>query len=81
MKIETKYNAGDKVFFSKDGQIQCDKIFNIDIDVRDDRYTIFGGYDKDGSIKTYIKYYIIEHGFFSENELFATKEELLKSIK
>lgn len=81
MKIETKYNTEQKVFFLKNGQIQCDKIFSIDISVTDDRYIMFGGYDKSGSINTCIKYYIIGHGFFSENEIFATKEDLINSIK
>ena len=70
MTIETKYNIGDKVWFNSLGHhIKC-KVDEINICV-----------SIDGSV--HIIYSIEKSGYFferHEDELFPTKEELLKSL-
>ena len=70
MKIETKYNIGQEVWFKYLGYNKCATIFAINIIVFDDN-------DAD------IGYKLSKHGSFyecAEYELFPTKEELLKSL-
>lgn len=81
MTIETKYNAGQRVYFFAKGKIQHKKIYSVDIKQTDCRHISFLGFKINGNIETKIDYYIYEFGFFSENDLFTTKEELLKSLK
>lgn len=80
MKIETKYDAGKEVFFFKKGKIQCDKIYQIKINVIDCSYVTLEG-AVEGSINVDLKYNIMEYGDFYENELFATREELINAVK
>lgn len=65
MKIETKFNIGDKVFFGKNDIIETSEVTAISIYIKDSiriNYTI--------------KNYFLR--FFFEHELFKSKEELLK---
>ena len=65
MKIETKFNIGDKVFFGKNDIIETSEVTEISIYIKDSiriNYTI--------------KNYFLR--FFFEHELFKSKEELLK---
>ena len=68
MTIETKYNIGDEVWFMHENRVHKSKIGAIYITLYDDMRVVkysFGNY-------------ILE---FKENEeLYRTKEELLKSL-
>lgn len=70
MTIETKYNIGDKVWFQTLGINYKAEIIRISIDVFLDK-------------KTAIHYNLHRKGYSyerNEDELFPTKEELLKSL-
>lgn len=70
MTIETKYNIGDKVWFQTLGMNYNAKIIHINIDV-------FPNGEHE------INYYLRNKGYSyerHEDELFSTKEELLKSL-
>lgn len=74
MKIETKYNIGDKVFFlNYYKNIVQEKIDYIDISVR--RKFLSFGNTPEVNIKYFIGSEVIE-----EERCFKTKEELLKSL-
>lgn len=69
MKIETKYNIGDEVWFYRGTAPTKGKIESIDV-------TMTGKH-------LLIRYYIITSialYFLSEKDLFPAKEELLKSL-
>lgn len=69
MTIETKYNIGDEVWFQDHEQPLRREIVGIEIEI----------YAK----KTFVKYVFCEDGFayeMHEQDLFPTKEELLKSL-
>lgn len=69
MKIETKYNIGDEVWFMYIGQIQRSTITVIKFHIWD------GGH--------FLRYGMICNGYVidrNEEYLFPTKEELLKSL-
>lgn len=65
MIIETKFNVGDKVFISKNDTFEESEVTEISIYIKD---SIRINY----SIKSYFL------RFFSEHELFKSKEELLE---
>lgn len=65
MIIETKFNVGDKVFISKNDTFEESKVTEISIYIKD---SIRINY----SIESYFL------RFFSEHELFKSKEELLE---
>ena len=70
MKIETKYNIGNKVWLNSLGHYIKGKVDEINISVL-----------IDGSV--HINYDIEKSGYLfarNEDELFPTKEELLKSL-
>lgn len=70
MKIETKYDIGQEVWFMENNEYICAKIKQIIMSVFDDGVTLIQ--------------YCLEKGkelFFElEDNLFPTKEELLKSL-
>ena len=71
MDIKTKYGLGQRVFFMDNNQVQDGPITRIYIGV--------GYTTKD--IKAKISYNIFSTTkFYEEEELFLTKEELLKSL-
>ena len=70
MTIETKYNIGDEVWFMNEGEPTSEKIVRIDVEQ----------YEQ----KQFIEYTVILCDViltsFYEEEVFPTKEELLKSL-
>ena len=70
MTIETKYNIGDKVFLLIRNKVESYPIGDIRIDV--------------SGMRTNTSYRLRTQAghteYYSENELFPTKEELLKSL-
>ena len=72
MDIKTKYDLGQSVFFMKDNKVERSAIKQISIDV---------WYNKDKEIRMRIRYYLFSADqFYEEDNLFLTKEELLKSL-
>lgn len=67
MKIETKYNVGDNVWIMHRNRCLCCKVSMIKIDINP---------------KIYIQYVFIldENIWLSEEFVFPTKEELIKSL-
>lgn len=76
MKIGTKYDIGQEVWALLDNKIQRVKIWGVDINIEegfDGQYTY--------PSRTRINYYDFgKHHIISEDKLFPTKEELLKSL-
>lgn len=72
MTIETKCNRRDEVFFMKDNEVASDLVAEIDISV-DDNGPGF-------NTNTTIKYRIDSDEWFSEDAIFATKQDLLNSL-
>lgn len=71
MDIKTKYGLGQRVFFMDNNKVQDGPITRINIGV--------GYTTKDIEVK--ISYNIFSTTkFYEEEELFLTKEELLKSL-
>ena len=72
MDIKTKYDLGQSVFFMKDNKVATSAIKQISPDV---------WYNKDNEIRMRIRYYLFsgDHDY-EEDNLFLTKEELLKSL-
>ena len=70
MTIETKYNIGDEVWFQDEKQPVNNEILGIEIETY--------------KHKQLIKYLFVHDGWFlftvCEDDLFPTKEELLKSL-
>lgn len=70
MTIETKYNIGDEAWFMNNGEPTSEKIVRIDIE----RY----------ECKQFTEYTVVLDEClltsFYEQEVFPTKEELLKSL-
>ncbi len=70
MKVETKYDIGKSLFFlNKDKKIKSDVVVSIAIFVSDEHRVSY----------TMGEIYVGESIY--ENELFATKEDLLKSLE
>jgi hypothetical protein len=67
MTIETKYNVDDEVWYKGTEEIVRDCIVNIKIEI-------------DILQNQTIIYELWDGGICNENELFPTKEELLKSL-
>lgn len=67
MTIETKYNIGDKVWYKIHGKISQDIISEIKVNI-----DCFG--------EAHIHYILWNEVLKEENDLFPTKEELLKSL-
>ena len=68
MKIETKFNIGDAVYYMRDNKVDKSTVNKIDI--------VIGG--KGVSVA----YWVGLHGEYKRHEgyIFANKEELLKSL-
>lgn len=66
MKIETKYNIGDEVWYRFVGD-------NIRTTVRKIEFDYKG-------VPTYFCYFFLSTAPFREDQLFSTEEELLKSL-
>lgn len=70
MKIETKYNIGEDVWFMNEGEPISEKIVRIDVEQ----------YER----KQFVQYTVVLGDCllttFYEQEVFPTKEELLKSL-
>lgn len=70
MTIETKYNIGDEVWFMNEGEPTSEKIVRIDVEQ----------YER----KQFVEYTMVLSDViltsFYEQEVFPTKEELLKSL-
>ena len=70
MTIETKYNLGDEVWFMNEGEPISEKIVRIDVEQ----------YER----KQFVQYTVVLSDVilttFYEQEVFPTKEELLKSL-
>ena len=76
MTIETKYNIGDEVFTLYNNKVSTLKIWGIDVSIEK-------GFDGQYVLPTKVKilYYDFgKHHTFNEQDLFPTKEELLKSL-
>ena len=72
MDIKAKYGLGQSVFFMKDNKVETSAIKQISIDV---------WYNKYKEISMRIQYYLFSADqFYEEDNLFLTKEELLKSL-
>lgn len=73
MKIETKYNIGDEVWFMHDNSVKSARIIKIDAVIEKDMNSAFV------CINTWYDLYNY-HTPYIERRLFPTKEELLKSL-
>lgn len=71
MEIKTKYNLGDTLYFIKDNQVKSNSVWEINY-----RIAMVGG----GQRTEQIVYQMNSDGLIREQELFLTKEELLKSL-
>ena len=66
MKVKTKYNINDTVWFMSDNKIQCGMISGVGISVGQTvtiMYSMYSGYDR-----------------ILEEKLFKTKQELLNTL-
>ena len=84
MKVETKFDIGDRVFYMKKNKVENNIIVNIEIIVGIEVEEEHGMINYD-NIKASIKreiYYVDMNGDlkFHPNWLFKTKEELLNSL-
>lgn len=87
IKIQAKFSIGDRVFFMKDNSVHTDSVDKIIVRTKISKNTGFG---EDGKIKqeceieyrlkTNIKDTYYQDSNHFTNKLFATKEELLKSL-
>lgn len=88
MKIETKFNIGDKVIFAQNSKLLEATVHSITIgeitkDVRINYSIINSGreyYTRINNDVDIISPYFIQQKLFPEEELFKTKEELIASL-
>ena len=82
MKIETKFDIGDRVFYMKNNKVEKNIIVNIEIIVGIKVENGMINYDNiKASIKSEIYYVDMNRDLkFHPSWLFKTKEELLKSL-
>jgi hypothetical protein len=74
MKIETKFNPGDRVFFLSDGKMKCEFINSIKVNVENDfeiSVLYFFRYEFNNIASFELKY---------EHDIFASKEEFINHI-
>lgn len=71
MRIETKYNVLDKLFFLSNNKVLQAKVSHIEIRVRP-----LSPY----ATKTEIIYHMSNNMIFAQHDVFSTKEELLLSL-
>lgn len=67
MKIETKYDIGESVWFLEDYRLQCAKISGVE-------------YQKLGDANPYILYRFLIFPPKTESQVFKTKDELIKYL-
>lgn len=72
MQIETKFKPGDTVYFIHDNKVVEDIVLFLEIVARLDSSEIKYAMTKTSDRMKYIR--------FQENEIFATKQELLNSL-
>lgn len=73
MTTETQYNIGDKVWFMHDNKVKSGIVIIINVVIEKDMNCT-------GVHKT-TRYSLYNYpGYYPENKLFPTKEELLKSL-
>ena len=77
MKIETKFDIGKKVWIMKDNKCYSFSINDINVKLSRCPTCDIGNYYKINQIVEYKGY---ETDWYNENELFATKEDLIKSL-
>lgn len=73
MKIETKFNAGDEVFYKDEDEIKHSKINYINIAVVD----LFNGVRNFTKIEYFVRINGVQVKCLLEDELFRTKAELI----
>ena len=73
MKIETKFNAGEEVFYKEDNEIKHSKIRHINIVIVD----LFKGVKNFVEMEYFVKTDSYEVKRFLEDELFRNKAELI----
>ena len=73
MIIETRYNIGDRVWFMHDNKVKSEIIIKIDVVIEKDMNCTGVHKSIEYSLFNYSRYY-------TEDKLFHTKEELLKSL-
>ena len=78
MKIETKYNIGNKVFFIQNNTVHQGVIGNIDVHVSSNGYTFEQNEYYD--IECYEKGIDKKYNGVNLKFVYPTKEELLKSL-
>lgn len=71
MKLETKYDIGQEVWFMKENKIRSCGVYGLKVNRE---YTGSKGYTNT------ISYCLNSHGIYDEELLFSSKEELLKSL-
>lgn len=78
MKLETKYNIGNKIFFIQNNSVHQGMIDKIYVNIGSDGYNLkqYEYYD----IRCYEKAIEKIYRDVSVNLIFPTKEELLKSL-
>ncbi|MCF0219341.1 MAG: hypothetical protein HUK14_06130 [Muribaculaceae bacterium] len=75
MKIETKFNPGDTVYYLGDGKIECKLVEKVNITISRSYRSNYGY--KDDIV---ISYDIGDKRVCFEDKLFATKQELIESL-
>lgn len=74
MEIKPKFNIGDKVLYLKDNKIQSDRIVTIVTRTDTKQTSIWYGFTEETVWNKF------DFANIREDELFKTKEELLKSL-
>lgn len=76
MKVETKFNVGDNVYYIHNNQIQQSTVNNISINIERD-------IDNDSVVQTANIIYLVGYKNYEKKEdaLFATPEDLFKALK
>jgi hypothetical protein len=73
MTIETRYNIGDRVWFMHDNKVESEIIIKINAVIEKDMNCT--------GVHKSIAYSLFNYsGYYTENKLFPTKEELIKSL-
>lgn len=74
MEIKPKFNIGDKVFYLKHNKVQSDRITTIVTRAESGQISIWYGFTEETVWNKF------DCANIPEDELFKTKEELLKSL-
>lgn len=77
MKIETKYNIGDKVWAIVENRAQYLRIEGVEVS------TLTETFDESGKLVSYkirINYYLGDGVWVNDIDCFSTKEDLIKSL-